>query len=44
MFDRSGVSDGEGRNVSTTETFGTGTPDVVVDAHVGLGQILIGKE
>ena len=44
VFDRSGVSDGEGRNVSTTETFGTGTPDVVVDAHVGLGQILIGKE
>ena len=35
---------GDGRNISTVETFGTGTPDVVVDAHVGLGQILIGKE
>ncbi|GAA4726307.1 hypothetical protein GCM10025782_25790 [Pedococcus ginsenosidimutans] len=34
----------DGRNISTVETFGTGTPDVVVDAHVGLGQILIGKE
>jgi phage shock protein PspC (stress-responsive transcriptional regulator) len=33
-----------GHNISTVETFGTGTPDVVVDAHVGLGQILIGKE
>jgi hypothetical protein len=32
------------RNISTTETFGTGSPDVVVTAHVGLGQILIGKE
>lgn len=34
----------DGRNISTVETFGTGTPDVIVDAHVGLGQILIGKE
>ena len=34
----------DGRNISTVETFGTGTPDVVVNAHVGLGQILIGKE
>ncbi|WP_172829389.1 PspC domain-containing protein [Pedococcus dokdonensis] len=33
----------DGRNISTVETFGTGTPDVVIDAHVGLGQILIGK-
>jgi phage shock protein PspC (stress-responsive transcriptional regulator) len=33
-----------GRAISTTETFGTGEPDVVVDAHVGLGQIIIGKE
>ena len=34
----------DGRNISTVETFGTGSPDVVVEAHVGLGQILIGKE
>jgi phage shock protein PspC (stress-responsive transcriptional regulator) len=34
----------DGRNISTVETFGTGAPDVVVDAHVGLGQILIGRE
>ena len=33
-----------GRNISTVQTFGTGEPDVIVDAHVGLGQILIGKE
>ena len=33
-----------GRNISTVQTFGTGEPDVVVDAHVGLGPILIGKE
>ncbi len=33
-----------GRNISTVHTFGEGTPDVVIDAHVGLGQILIGKE
>ena len=33
-----------GRNISTVQTFGTGDPDVIVDAHVGLGQILIGKE
>jgi hypothetical protein len=34
----------DNRNISTTETFGVGAPDVVVTAHVGLGQILIGKE
>jgi len=34
----------DGRNISTVQTFGEGSPDVVVDAHVGLGQILIGKE
>jgi phage shock protein PspC (stress-responsive transcriptional regulator) len=34
----------DGRNISTVETFGEGSPDVIVDAHVGLGQILIGKE
>ena len=34
----------DGRNISTVETFGTGTPDVVIDAHVGLGEITIGKE
>ena len=34
----------DGRNISTVQTFGTGNPDVVVNAHVGLGQILIGKE
>ena len=33
-----------GRNISTVQTFGEGSPDVVVDAHVGLGQILIGEE
>jgi phage shock protein PspC (stress-responsive transcriptional regulator) len=34
----------DGRNISTVETFGEGDPDVIVDAHVGFGQILIGKE
>ena len=34
----------EGRNISTVQTFGEGNPDVIVDAHVGFGQILIGKE
>jgi phage shock protein PspC (stress-responsive transcriptional regulator) len=34
----------DGRNISTVETFGEGNPDVIVDAHVGFGQILIGKE
>jgi hypothetical protein len=34
----------DGRNISTVETFGEGDPDVIVEAHVGLGQILIGKE
>jgi hypothetical protein len=38
------LDNGDGRNISTVETFGTGSPDVVVTAHVGLGQILIGKE
>lgn len=33
-----------GRNISTVETLGSGSPDVVVTAHVGLGQILVGKE
>ena len=32
------------RDVSTVETIGEGDPDVVVTAHVGIGQILIGKE
>ena len=34
----------DGRDISTTETIGEGTPDVVVTATVGLGQILVGKE
>lgn len=34
----------DGRRISTVQTFGTGTPVLVVDAHVGVGQILIGKE
>ncbi len=34
----------DGRDISTVETFGEGAPDVIVDAHVGFGQILIGKE
>jgi phage shock protein PspC (stress-responsive transcriptional regulator) len=34
----------DGRDISTVQTFGEGSPDVVVDAHVGFGQILIGKE
>ncbi len=39
-------SDGPGTNgsISTVHTVGTGTPDVVVTAHVGLGEIQIGKE
>jgi phage shock protein PspC (stress-responsive transcriptional regulator) len=37
-------SNGNQTNVSTDETIGVGHPDVVVTAHVGLGQILIGKE
>jgi hypothetical protein len=40
----SSAADRDGRNVSTVETFGEGDPDVVVTAHVGIGQILIGKE
>jgi hypothetical protein len=40
----SSTSGPRGRNISTVETLGSGTPDVVVSAHVGLGQILIGKE
>lgn len=34
----------DGTDISTNQVFGTGTPDVIVNAHVGLGQILIGKE
>ncbi len=34
----------DGSDISTVETFGEGAPDVVVTAHVGIGQILIGKE
>ena len=33
-----------GRNLSSTEIIGTGPPDLVVHARVGLGQITIGKE
>jgi hypothetical protein len=33
-----------GRNLTETQTVGSGAPDVIVTAHVGLGQILIGKE
>lgn len=33
-----------GRNLATSQTLGSGAPDVIVTAHVGLGQILIGKE
>lgn len=41
----SGTPDGQGgRNLSTTEVIGTGPTDLVVHAHVGLGQIIIGKE
>ena len=39
-----GATGRDGRNISTVETFGEGNPDVIVDAHVGFGQILIGKE
>ena len=42
--DRLDLDGRDGRNISTVQTFGEGSPDVVVDAHVGLGQILIGKE
>ena len=38
------LGDRNGRDVSTVETFGEGEPDVVVTAHVGLGQIQIGME
>ena len=34
----------DGRNISTVQTFGAGKPDVVVDAHVGLGQILVSTQ
>ena len=34
---------GEGREVSLTKTFGSGPPDLVVDASVDLGQITIRK-
>ena len=43
LFDSS-ASDRDGTDISTTETFGEGATDVVVEAHVGLGQILIGQE
>lgn len=33
-----------GRNLSSTEVIGTGPTDLVVNAKVGLGQIIIGKE
>jgi phage shock protein PspC (stress-responsive transcriptional regulator) len=33
-----------GRNLSSTEVVGTGPTDLVVNAKVGLGQIIIGKE
>jgi hypothetical protein len=33
-----------GRNLSSTEVIGTGPTDLVVNAQVGLGQIIIGKE
>lgn len=42
--DRVRLDGRDGRNISTVETFGEGNPDVIVEAHVGLGQILIGKE
>ncbi|WP_406832049.1 PspC domain-containing protein [Pedococcus sp. KACC 23699] len=38
------VDTNDGRNVSTVQTFGAGKPDVVVDAHVGLGQILVSTQ
>ena len=33
-----------GRNLSSTEVIGSGPTDLVVNAKVGLGQIIIGKE
>jgi phage shock protein PspC (stress-responsive transcriptional regulator) len=33
-----------GRNLTSTEVIGSGPTDVVVNAHVGAGQIIIGKE
>ena len=39
------TQDGQGgRNLSSTEVIGSGPTDVVVNARVGLGQIIIGKE
>jgi len=39
------TQDGQGgRNLSNTEVIGTGPTDLVVNARVGLGQIIIGKE
>ena len=43
VFDNS-RSNRDGTDISTTQVFGTGSADVIVNAHVGLGQILIGKE
>ncbi len=43
VFDNS-QSHRDGTDISTTQVFGTGSTDVIVNAHVGLGQILIGKE
>jgi hypothetical protein len=43
--DGSVSSDGRsGRNLSNAEVFGSGPVDLVVNAHVGIGQITIGKE
>ena len=39
------TQDGQGgRNLSNTEVIGSGPTDLVVNARVGLGQIIIGKE
>jgi hypothetical protein len=43
VFER-GSNGRSGSDISTDETFGSGDPDVVVDARVGIGQITIGKE
>ncbi|NNM46573.1 PspC domain-containing protein [Knoellia koreensis] len=42
--DTTSSTDSDRPNVSTVQTFGDGNPDVVVTAHVGIGQIVIGKE
>lgn len=33
-----------GRSISTTEVIGTGTPDLILEASVGLGEIIVSKE